>query len=72
MRSTHSCLKNIWWAKKGIFSFSFVPLELLGYAGATMTVLSLLAVIHQIVDWLRRPEIPHGISTDIEKYELPY
>ena len=33
-------MKNIWWAKKGIFSFSFVPIELLGYAGATMTVLS--------------------------------
>jgi dolichol-phosphate mannosyltransferase len=64
-RSTHSWLKNFWWAKKGIFSFSFAPMELLGYAGATMTVLSFLAVIYQIVDWLRRPEIPHGISTII-------
>lgn len=64
-RSTHSWLKNIWWAKKAIFSFSFLPLELLGYAGATMTVLSFLAVIYQFIDWLRRPEIPHGISTII-------
>jgi dolichol-phosphate mannosyltransferase len=64
-RSTHNWLKNIWWAKKGIFSFSFVPIELLGYAGATMTVLSFLAVIYQIIDSLRRPEIPHGISTII-------
>jgi len=39
-RSTHGWLKNVWWAKKGIFSFSFVPIELLGYAGGTMTVLS--------------------------------
>jgi dolichol-phosphate mannosyltransferase len=30
-----------------------------------MTVLSLLAVIYQIIDKLRRPEIPHGISTII-------
>ena len=58
-------MKNIWWAKKGIFSFSFVPMELLSYAGATMTALSLLAVIYQIIDMLRRPEIPHGISTII-------
>jgi len=62
-RSTHSWLKNLWWAKKAIFSFSFLPLELLGYAGASMTVLSFLAVIYQFIDWLRRPEIPHGIST---------
>ncbi len=64
-RSTHGWLKNFWWAKKGLFSFTFAPMELLGYAGATMTVLSFLAVIYQIVDWLRRPEIPHGISTII-------
>jgi dolichol-phosphate mannosyltransferase len=64
-RSTHSWLKNIWWAKKAIFSFSFLPLELLGYAGAAMTVLSFLAVIYQFIDWLRRPEMPHGIATII-------
>jgi dolichol-phosphate mannosyltransferase len=64
-RSTHSWLKNFWWAKKGILSFTFVPIELLGYAGATMTVFSFLAVIYQIIDRLRRPEIPHGISTII-------
>jgi len=29
-RSTHSWLKNLWWAKKGIFSFSFMPIEFLG------------------------------------------
>jgi dolichol-phosphate mannosyltransferase len=62
-RSTNSWLKNIWWAKKGIFSFSFAPLELLSYAGITLTVLSFLAVIYQIVDRLRRPEIPHGVAT---------
>ena len=38
-RSTHSRLKNLWWAKKAIFSFSFVPIELLGYAGAVLTAL---------------------------------
>ena len=64
-RSTHSSLRNIWWAKKGIFSFSFVPMELLGYAGATMTALSFLAVIYQIIDRLRHPQVPHGVPTII-------
>jgi len=62
-RSTNSWLKNVWWAKKGIVSFSFVPLELLSYAGASMTALALLAVIYQVIDALRRPAIPHGLST---------
>jgi len=64
-RSTHGWLKNVWWAKKGIFSFTFLPIELLGYGAAMMTVFSLLAVIYQIIDRLRRPEIPHGAATVI-------
>ena len=62
-RSTHSGLKNLWWAKKAIFSFSFLPMELLSYAGAIMTVLSLLAVVYEIVDSRLHPETPHGIAT---------
>ena len=61
-RSTHSWLKNFWWAKKGIFSFSFLPIELVGYAGAALTLASLVALVYQIVDGLRRPEVPHGIA----------
>ena len=30
-KSTNNVLKNIRWAKKGIFSFSFVPLEAISY-----------------------------------------
>src|SRR3954471_1091862 len=61
-RSTHSRLKNLWWAKKAIFSFSFLPIEVLGYLAAAMTALSLAAVIYEIVDSLRHPEISHGFS----------
>jgi glycosyltransferase involved in cell wall biosynthesis len=64
-RSTHGWLKNFWWAKKGILSFSFLPLELLSYAGVGMTALSSLAVVYQLVHWIRHPELPHGISTII-------
>jgi polyisoprenyl-phosphate glycosyltransferase len=61
-RSSNGWLRNIWWAKKGIFSFSHVPVEVLGYGSGAMTVLSLLALVYQIVDCLRRPEVSHGIS----------
>jgi len=64
-RSTHSFLANLWWAKKGIFSFSFAPIELLGYVAATLTSLAFLAGIYQAVDIVRHPELPHGISTII-------
>lgn len=47
-RSTHSRLKNFWWAKKAIFSFSSTPVEALSYAGLLMTVLSLVAVAWQV------------------------
>jgi dolichol-phosphate mannosyltransferase len=64
-RSTHSFLKNVWWARKAIFSFSFVPIELLGYAAAAMTTLSFGALIWQLIDVLRRPDVSHGVSTII-------
>jgi dolichol-phosphate mannosyltransferase len=64
-RSTHNWLKNVWWAKKAIFSFSYLPLEILGYSAAVLTALSFLAGVYEMVDRLRRPELPHGISTII-------
>ena len=41
-------------------AFISVPIELLGYAGATMTALS--SLVYQWVDALLHPEVPHGIS----------
>jgi dolichol-phosphate mannosyltransferase len=64
-RSTHSFLKNVWWARKGIFSFTFVPIELLGYFATSMTALSFGALVYQVVDMLRQPAVPHGIATVI-------
>jgi glycosyltransferase involved in cell wall biosynthesis len=61
-RSNHSWLKNVWWAKNGIFSFSFAPVELLGYAAAAMTASSLFAAAYQFIDVLRHPDSPHGIA----------
>jgi nucleoside-diphosphate-sugar epimerase/glycosyltransferase involved in cell wall biosynthesis len=64
-QSTNSWRKNIWWAKKGIFSFSFVPLELLSYFAIGMTGISFLAGILQIISRLLNPDIPHGVTTII-------
>jgi dolichol-phosphate mannosyltransferase len=61
-RSTHGFWKNVWWAKKGIFSFSSRPLEWLGHLGALSTVLSSCALVYLGVDALRRPEVARGTA----------
>lgn len=48
-RSTHTRLKNLWWAKKAIFSFSFLPIEVLSYLGLILTVLSLPVLVFRLV-----------------------
>jgi dolichol-phosphate mannosyltransferase len=63
--TTNNWRKNIAWARKAIFSFSFVPLELLTYLGWSLTLLSFMAIIVQIVLYFVLPDIPHGITTVI-------
>ncbi len=63
--STNNWHKNISWAKKGIFSFSFVPLEILSYAGLTLTLISFLAMMVEIALKIMMPDIPHGLTTII-------
>ncbi|TPG48688.1 NAD-dependent epimerase/dehydratase family protein [Rhodanobacter glycinis] len=63
-RTTNSFFKNIDWAKKGIFSFSNVPLTMLTTAGVISLALSTLAAI--VVALLRvfTPDIaPRGVTT---------
>ncbi len=61
--STNNLLKNINWAKKGIFSFTYKPLEIMGYVGASLFLLSILGILFQIGMRLLRPDIPQGVST---------
>lgn len=63
--STNNLLKNIQWAKKGIFSFTYLPLEVMGYAGASLFLLSILGILFQIVDRILDPGTPRGVSTII-------
>ncbi|HSV46552.1 MAG TPA: NAD-dependent epimerase/dehydratase family protein [Ramlibacter sp.] len=63
-RTTNSFLKNIDWAKKGIFSFSNTPLTMLTAAGIVALGLSLAAALVVAALRLLVPDIaPHGITT---------
>lgn len=63
-RSTNSLLKNIDWAKKGIFSFSNTPLAMLTTAGIFALGLSVVAGIVVVALRLLYPDIaPRGVTT---------
>lgn len=64
-RSTNNWRKNIGWAKKAIFSFSFVPIEFLSYLGFILTGFSFLAIVAQILAKILYPDVPHGTTTII-------
>lgn len=63
--TTNNMRKNLAWARKAIFSFSFVPLELMTYLGWSLTILSFIAIIIQIILYFVMPGNPHGITTII-------
>lgn len=62
--STNNLLRNIGWAKKGILSFSNVPLNMLSFAGAGLLLASLLLGVYQLVFRLVHPAgTASGITT---------
>ena len=62
--STNNLLKNIGWAKKGIFSFSDTPLTLLTTTGVSLLGLSIVAAIIMLILRIIYPDIaPRGITT---------
>jgi polyisoprenyl-phosphate glycosyltransferase len=62
-RSTNNLLANLRWAKKGIFSFSYVPLEMISLGALTVSFLAVLGIIAQIIGRILHPEIPQGFAT---------
>lgn len=63
-RTTNSFLKNIWWAKKGIFSFSLKPLHYIQSLGLLLFGLTmLLALYYFILYFVRPPGGARGITT---------
>lgn len=63
--STNNLLKNLNWAKKGIFSFSFFPLEFISLFSYVIVLLSCVALIAYIVFYFMYPGAPKGITTII-------
>jgi len=62
--STNSLIKNLDWAKKGIFSFSNTPLTMLTATGVVLLGLSTLVAISIAALRIMVPEIaPKGITT---------
>ena len=62
-KTTNSFFKNVKWAKKGIFSFSFVPLELISYLSYFIVLLSAIALVVYILLYYINPGAPKGITT---------
>jgi dolichol-phosphate mannosyltransferase len=61
--TTNSLLKNIAWARKGIFSFSFVPLELISYLALVVTGFAALAMMAYVVIYFVARDAPSGFMT---------
>ena len=63
-KTTNNFLKNFSWATKGIFSFSYVPLQMMTILSLLVFTFSIIAMIIQITLKLIWPEsAPHGTTT---------
>lgn len=63
--SSNNLIGNIRWARKGIFSFSYVPLELISYLAFFVVALSGVGIIFYLVSYFLFPNAPKGITTII-------
>jgi len=61
--TTNSLIKNFQWATKGIFSFSYVPLQFLTLLSLAVFCLSVVGMIGQILLRIFLPDTPRGITT---------
>ena len=64
--TTNNLLRNLDWARKGILSFSYAPLDLIVWLALGMVGASFVAILVQIALRLSHPELaPRGFSTVI-------
>lgn len=61
--STNSFWKNLRWARKAIFSFSYAPLEWVSYLAAIVMMFSVLGMMFYVATFFFYPDVPHGITT---------
>lgn len=64
--TTNSLLKNLGWAKKGILSFSNVPLNVLSFSAVLLVILTAVLAAGQVVLKLLIPKwAPEGVTTQL-------
>lgn len=61
--STNSWLDNIRWAKRAIFSLSYLPLELISLLAFFVTLLTGVAIVFYIILYFAIPNAPRGFLT---------
>jgi dolichol-phosphate mannosyltransferase len=61
--STNSLLENVRWAKRGIFSFSYRPLELISLMALMVTFLAAAAIVIYFILYFVIPNAPRGYLT---------
>jgi polyisoprenyl-phosphate glycosyltransferase len=65
-RTTNSLLRNLGWARQAIFSFSFVPLEMITVVALSTVLVSFMSIAVEIVVRLVNPRsTPSGFTTVI-------
>jgi glycosyltransferase involved in cell wall biosynthesis len=62
-RTTNNLVKNVAWARKGILSFSYQPLELISYLALAVTAVSLLAILYYGGRYVLIHDAPRGFTT---------
>ena len=62
-KTTNSLIKNINWATKGIFSFSYVPLQIMTFISFAVFSIALVAIVIQIILRFLLPGTPQGTTT---------
>ena len=62
-KTTNNLLKNFQWATKGIFSFSYVPLQAMTLLSLITFLIALVAIIVQIILRFLLPTAPQGFTT---------
>ena len=61
--TTNNLLKNIAWARKGIFSFSYLPLEWISWLAFMVTTFSVVAILYYLGRYLFVHDAPQGFTT---------
>jgi dolichol-phosphate mannosyltransferase len=63
-RTTNNFLRNLGWARKAVFSFSYIPLDLITFLALVSVVVAVVGIVAQIVMRLFFPGIvPSGFTT---------